>query len=469
MTAGEEQAEQAHIPLEGEDISPKKDGGILKLIKSDGTGDETPMTGDKVFVHYTGLLLDGTKFDSSRDRNEQFMFELGKGQVIKAWDTAVATMKIGEVCQIICKPEYAYGSAGSPPKIPPDSTLVFEIELFSFKAEDLTEDEDGGIMRRIRKKGEGYSKPNEGALVEIHLEGQYQGTVFDSRDVSFVLGDAEENDIPVGIEQALQSMEKGEDAMISLKPKYGFGEAGKSKFSIPANASLVYEVVLKNFEKAKESWEMNIAEKLEQSAILKDKGTQNFKLGKYKQASINYKKIVSWLEHEAGLSEDEEKSAQALRLAAHLNLAMCYIKLEENLQAVENCQKALELDTNNEKALFRMGEARLAINEYQLAKSDFQKLLELYPNNKAAKVQIGICQKKMKEQLDREKKIYANMFDKFADIDAKREAQKMKSKPKESVHGEEESLLEGGRGEPMDTSAKVVEPKSQTVEAAASE
>uniref|UniRef100_A0A4W3ISQ5 peptidylprolyl isomerase n=1 Tax=Callorhinchus milii TaxID=7868 RepID=A0A4W3ISQ5_CALMI len=439
------------------------------LIKSDGTGDETPMTGDKVFVHYTGLLLDGTKFDSSRDRNEQFMFELGKGQVIKAWDTAVATMKIGEVCQIICKPEYAYGSAGSPPKIPPDSTLVFEIELFSFKAEDLTEDEDGGIMRRIRKKGEGYSKPNEGALVEIHLEGQYQGTVFDSRDVSFVLGDAEENDIPVGIEQALQSMEKGEDAMISLKPKYGFGEAGKSKFSIPANASLVYEVVLKNFEKAKESWEMNIAEKLEQSAILKDKGTQNFKLGKYKQASINYKKIVSWLEHEAGLSEDEEKSAQALRLAAHLNLAMCYIKLEENLQAVENCQKALELDTNNEKALFRMGEARLAINEYQLAKSDFQKLLELYPNNKAAKVQIGICQKKMKEQLDREKKIYANMFDKFADIDAKREAQKMKSKPKESVHGEEESLLEGGRGEPMDTSAKVVEPKSQTVEAAASE
>uniref|UniRef100_A0A4W3IMV5 peptidylprolyl isomerase n=1 Tax=Callorhinchus milii TaxID=7868 RepID=A0A4W3IMV5_CALMI len=419
MTAGEEQAEQAHIPLEGEDISPKKDGGILKLIKSDGTGDETPMTGDKVFVHYTGLLLDGTKFDSSRDRNEQFMFELGKGQVIKAWDTAVATMKIGEVCQIICKPEYAYGSAGSPPKIPPDSTLVFEIELFSFKAEDLTEDEDGGIMRRIRKKGEGYSKPNEGALVEIHLEGQYQGTVFDSRDVSFVLGDAEENDIPVGIEQALQSMEKGEDAMISLKPKYGFGEAGKSKFSIPANASLVYEVVLKNFEKAKESWEMNIAEKLEQSAILKDKGTQNFKLGKYKQASINYKKIVSWLEHEAGLSEDEEKSAQALRLAAHLNLAMCYIKLEENLQAVENCQKALELDTNNEKALFRMGEARLAINEYQLAKSDFQKLLELYPNNKAAKVQIGICQKKMKEQLDREKKIYANMFDKFADIDAK--------------------------------------------------
>ncbi|XP_026549747.1 peptidyl-prolyl cis-trans isomerase FKBP4-like, partial [Notechis scutatus] len=75
-------------------------------------------------------------------------------------------MKIGELCQIVCKPEYAYGSAGSPPKIPANATLFFEIELFQFKGKDLTDDEDGGIIRRIRKKGEGYSKPNEGALVE---------------------------------------------------------------------------------------------------------------------------------------------------------------------------------------------------------------------------------------------------------------------------------------------------------------
>ncbi|XP_048463708.1 peptidyl-prolyl cis-trans isomerase FKBP4-like isoform X1 [Rhincodon typus] len=455
MTAGEEKTEQ-QIPIEGEDISPKKDGGVLKLIKKDGTSEETPMTGDKVSVHYTGTLLDGTKFDSSRDRDDTFTFDLGKGQVIKAWDIAVATMKINEVCQIICTPEYAYGSAGSPPKIPPNATLVFEIELFEIKAEDLTEDEDGGIIRRIRKKGESYSKPNEGASVEIHLEGKYKGTVFDSRDLSFIIGDGEEHDVPSGIEKALQEMEKGEEAIISLKPKYGFGEAGNPKLNIPPSANLVYEIVLKNFEKAKESWEMNIGEKLEQSAIVKEKGTLYFKVGKYKQATIHYKKIVSWLEHESGLSEENLKQSNALRLAAHLNLAMCYIKMDENVQAVENCEKALGLDPNNEKALFRMGEARLAMNDYELAKENFQKLVQLYPN-KAAKVQIGICQKKIREQLDLEKKIYAKMFPKFAHTDSKqKEVLKTQSEKEAAVviteeEANKENLDEGGKGEPMET------------------
>nr|XP_033804380.1 peptidyl-prolyl cis-trans isomerase FKBP4-like [Geotrypetes seraphini] len=169
---------------------------------------------NKVFVHYTGWLLDGTKFDSSRDRKDKFTFDLGKGQVIKAWDIAVATMKNGEICQIICKPEYAYGSSGSPPKIPPNATLAFEVELFEFKGEDLSEDEDGGIIRRIRVKGEGYSKPNDGAVVEIHLEGYCEDRMFDQRDLRFEIGEGESHNIPPGLEKALQQMEKGEECVM---------------------------------------------------------------------------------------------------------------------------------------------------------------------------------------------------------------------------------------------------------------
>nr|KAF6505184.1 FKBP prolyl isomerase 5 [Rousettus aegyptiacus] len=84
------------------------------------------MIGDKVYVHYSGKLANGKKFDSSHDRNEPFVFNLGKGQVIKAWDIGVATMKKGEMCHLLCKPEYAYGSAGSVPKIPSNATLFFE-------------------------------------------------------------------------------------------------------------------------------------------------------------------------------------------------------------------------------------------------------------------------------------------------------------------------------------------------------
>ncbi|CAL8376135.1 unnamed protein product [Arctogadus glacialis] len=425
MTVEEPMSEgQQDIPMEGEDITPKKDGGVLKLVKAEGTGTELPMTGDKVFVHYVGTLLDGTPFDSSRDRGDKFSFELGKGQVIKAWDIGVATMKIGELSQFICKPEYAYGSAGSPPKIPPDATLVFQVELFEFRGEDITEGEDGGIIRRIITKGEGYSKPNEGASVEVSVEGTFEGRVFDEREMKFEIGDGEGLGLPVGVEKAILAMEQGEESIFIIKPKYGFGLAGNAGYAIPGDATLQYKIKMPTFEKAKESWEMNTVEKLEQSGVVKEKGTQYFKEGKYKQATVQYKRIVTWLESESALGEEDELKAKALRLAAHLNLAMCYLKIQEAGQALENCDKALLLDEANEKALFRKGEALVAMKEFDQAREDFQQVIQLYPANKAAKAQLGLCQKHIKDQREKDKRLYANMFTKFADRDAERDAKK---------------------------------------------
>ena len=88
------------------------------------------------------------------------------GSVIKAWDLGVATMKKGEVAMLTCKPEYAYGKRGSPPRIPADATLVFEITLISWQAEDISKAKDGGILRTIITKGEGYLTPNDGSLVK---------------------------------------------------------------------------------------------------------------------------------------------------------------------------------------------------------------------------------------------------------------------------------------------------------------
>ncbi|XP_061085163.1 peptidyl-prolyl cis-trans isomerase FKBP4 isoform X2 [Conger conger] len=445
MTA-EEVTNGGQQAMEGEDITQKRDGGVLKLVKKEGTGSELPMTGDKVFVHYVGTLLDGTKFDSSRDRGEKFSFELGKGQVIKAWDLGVATMKVGEVSQLVCKPEYAYGTAGSPPKIPPNSTLVFEVELFEFHGEDVTEEEDGGIVRRIIAKGQGYSKPNEGATVEVTLEGKFEDRVFDEREMKFEVGDGENLGLPVGVEKAIMAMEQGEESLFTLTPKYGYGSAGNAKFNIPPGATLQYKLKLATFEKAKESWEMNTTEKLQQSAIVKEKGTQYFKDGKFKQASVQYKRIVAWLEHESGLQGEDEQKARALRLAAHLNLAMCYLKMQEQNLALESCNKALDLDDSSEKALFRRGEALFSMKEFERARADFQKVVQLYPANKAAKAQALLCQRHIKEQREKDKRLYANMFQKFAERDAKKEAGKVKEGKSENG-GEVEVEMDDGAPE----------------------
>ncbi|XP_078402929.1 peptidyl-prolyl cis-trans isomerase FKBP5-like isoform X1 [Cetorhinus maximus] len=430
MTTGREQqgtekeAQAAELERDAEDLTPNRDRGVLKVVKKAGIDDEAPMIGDKVHVHYTGTLLNGKIFDSSRERNEQFVFDLGKGQVLKAWDIGVASMKKGEVCQLICKPNYAYGAAGSPPKVPPNSTLLFEVELIDFKGEDLTDCEDGGIIRRIRKKGHGYSMPNEGATVEVSIEGRSGAVLFDQREAKFVIGEGEDQDIPIGVDKALEKMQRGEHCILHLMPEYGFGNLGKPELNVPPNAELDYEVLLKNFEKAKESWEMNTQEKLERAALVKEKGTFYFKAGKYKQAQIQYRKIVAWLEQEYCLTQEESRRAKTLILAAHLNVAMCYLKLNEHLKAVESCDRALEIDQANEKALYRRGEARLCANEFDLAKADFQKVLQVNPENKAAKTQIVLCQNRMKEHHERNKKIYANMFQKFADRDSKGETSK---------------------------------------------
>jgi FKBP-type peptidyl-prolyl cis-trans isomerase len=93
-----------------------------------GTGPE-PKRGDTVEVHYTGWLTDGKKFDSSVDRGEPLQFVLGRGQVIKGWDEGVAQMRVGDKARITIPPEMGYGARGYPGAIPPNATLVFEVEL----------------------------------------------------------------------------------------------------------------------------------------------------------------------------------------------------------------------------------------------------------------------------------------------------------------------------------------------------
>ena len=106
--------------------------GMKYEIIKEGTG-PSPKRGDSVTVHYTGWLEDGTKFDSSVDRNQPFTFKLGVGQVIQGWDDGVATMRVGGKTKFFIPPELGYGSRGAGGVIPPNAKLIFEVELLSIK------------------------------------------------------------------------------------------------------------------------------------------------------------------------------------------------------------------------------------------------------------------------------------------------------------------------------------------------
>lgn len=106
--------------------------GVAVDVIVEGTG-PAPKTGQVITVHYTGWLTDSTKFDSSRDRGQPFTYQYGVGQVIQGWDDGVATMKVGGKSRFTIPPELGYGRQGAGGVIPPNATLIFEVELLGIK------------------------------------------------------------------------------------------------------------------------------------------------------------------------------------------------------------------------------------------------------------------------------------------------------------------------------------------------
>ncbi|EOY05088.1 FKBP-type peptidyl-prolyl cis-trans isomerase family protein isoform 1 [Theobroma cacao] len=223
----------------GEEKEIGKNGLKKKLVK-EGEGWETPDNGDEVEVHYTGTLLDGTKFDSSRDKGSTFKFKLGLGQVIKGWDEGIKTMKKGENAIFTIPSELAYGESGSPPTIPPNATLQFDVELVSWNSvKDICK--DGGIFKKILVEGEKWENPKDLDEVFVKYEACLEdGTLISKSDgVEFTVGDGY---FCPALAKAVKTMKKGEKVLLTVKPQYAFGEDGRpavaNEGAVPPNATL---------------------------------------------------------------------------------------------------------------------------------------------------------------------------------------------------------------------------------------
>jgi peptidylprolyl isomerase len=229
------------------------ESGLRYAITEAGDGAH-PKKGDKVVVHYTGTLEDGTEFDSSVKRGQPFSFDLGAGRVIKGWDEGFSLLRQGDKAFLNIPPELGYGSRDMGP-IPANSTLIFEVELLEIIAEKVIEPyntdnkvvltTDSGLKFILIEEGNG-KKAASGYDVSVHYTGFLaDGSIFDSSikrgtPFSFTLGMQQ---VIKGWDEGIALMKIGDRAKLVIPYELAYGERGRPPV-IPPKAELIFDVEL---------------------------------------------------------------------------------------------------------------------------------------------------------------------------------------------------------------------------------
>ncbi len=227
--------------------------GLKYKITEKGKGRQV-MPGDKATVHYTGKLLDGTKFDSSKDRNQPFSFKVGAGQVIKGWDEGLTLLCVGDKAVLTIPANLAYGDRATG-SIPAGSTLTFDIEVIDAKETpkatpfvvaglDTVKMQSG--LKFIKVKSGTGAKPTVGSYVAVHYTGYLMdGKVFDSsieRDepIEFQLAAGR---VIKGWDEGIMLMQVGDQMRLIIPSELAYGANGAGGV-IPPNATLIFDVEL---------------------------------------------------------------------------------------------------------------------------------------------------------------------------------------------------------------------------------
>lgn len=425
---------------------PGTNGRLFKTLLKAAPSEKAkyPTNGSTVSVWYCGRLGPkdtDVKFDSARDRNEPFEFQLGGG-VITGWNVGVATMKVGERALFKIDHSWAYGEAGSPPRIPPRATLWFDIELLSFnrRADDVSKNRDKGVMKiGVLTAGRGSERPAYESSVtfdvavykgEVDLEEEGDdnhddgsadkeaATEFEKSDWSFEIGDL---DVPQQFDDAVGSLKRGEVSFFYIRGREApktfvqlaklitgaeIDEADAARIPL----SFTLKIRMKDFD-VKQTWGWKNQDKIDQAVQRKDAGNNYFKAKALAKALRKYERSLTFVENDYGLDTDELKQkAEELTVAVRGNMAQCFLMLNKLSDAVKECDKILELQPANSKAKFRKAKALNLQQEFDEAEKLLREILVAEPSNSDVAAELNGVLAGKKAYNDKQKKLYGNMF-----------------------------------------------------------
>ncbi|KAK4352207.1 hypothetical protein RND71_027725 [Anisodus tanguticus] len=395
-----------------------KDGGIIKKIMEKGELVGPPGDLDEVLVQYVVRLLDGVTVAKTPEHGVEFYVK--DGHLCEALPKAIKTMRKGEKVNLIIQSQYAFvegamGSENGVPSIPPSSILSIDLELVSFKPV-INVTGDLGVLKKILKEGEGTLTANEGAAVTIRYTAKLEdGTLlekkgFDGEDALKFITDEEQ--VIAGLDQSVTTMKKGEHAIVTIKPDYGFGntEVKRDLAMVPPCSTIIFEVEMLEFTKEKDPGEMNKHERIQVAQRKKEEGNLLFKNGKYQRAVKKYEKAVDCINEDEPFEDDDQRVVKSLRVSCWLNGAACCLKRNDFQEAIKQCSKVLEVESCNVKALYRRAQAFMETADLHLAELDIKKALEIDPQNREVKLIQKTLIQHQAESNKRDAKLYKTMF-----------------------------------------------------------
>jgi len=366
---------------------------IKYKLTTEGDGYDHPAEGDDVYIKFAGTDGEGNLVHQQDDIGP---VRLGTGVLPAGVEKAVTKhfKKGSEGYVKVAAGEECHHKANS--QLVKKATGPLEYSVMLERWDSVTDVySDGGVVVRCTTETDAYQKPSEGAECTFDVEGTFaDGQVYlPPEEKTIFIG--EQTCLPA-LEEALKSVKQGQEATVAVDERYG-----------PEGKAVTLKVKVTNIRSTYSlSWE----EKFEGATKRKTLGNEAVKEHSWARALSKYNAALKMIEYTNEEDQDKKDQEQALKLSLHLNCSLVQQKLGDNAECIKQCEKALDIDKANTKALFRQATAHLEIGNLDQAKQGFNKVKEVDPDLKEVDRQLLRLKKKQKLNDKKDKALFAKMM-----------------------------------------------------------